>query len=139
MSILCYDLDLNDLTNVYNLTKYKIKNEEFVENSSIIKEYDSLNDRRNRLLQEILGFYAEQVLKIVYEDKIDDKELYCSLVKDMAKKYLGDEYKGYVIAGRTVKKGVENDNKYCMKKEEFLGQSKFGQLIKFAEKAQKRR
>lgn len=139
LSILCCDLDLNDLTNVYNLTKYKIKNEELVENSSIIKEYDSLNDRRNRLLQEVLGFYAEQVLKIVYENKIDDKELYWSLVKDMAKKYLGDEYKGYVIAGRAVKKGVENDNKYCMKKEEFLGQSKFGQLIKFAEKAQMKR
>lgn len=135
LSVLCQDLDLNDITNVYNLTKYNIKNNDLEEN---LKEDASLNNRKDRLLQEVLGFYAEQVLKIVYKDKIDDEELYWSLVKDMAKKYLGDEYKGDMLLWKTVKKSSENTNEYCMKKEEFLGQGQFGKLLRFIETPKKR-
>ena len=135
LSVLCQDLDLNDITNVYNLTKYNIKNNDLEEN---LNDDASLNNRKDRLLQEVLGFYAEQVLKIVYKDKIDDEELYWSLVKDMAKKYLGDEYKGDMLLWKTVKKSSENTNEYCMKKEEFLGQGQFGKLLRFIETPKKR-
>ena len=56
----------------------------------------------------------------------------------MAKKYLGDEYKGDMLLWKTVKKSSENTNEYCMKKEEFLGQGQFGKLLRFIETPKKR-